>query len=124
MNSPELERIEREDPTVLKVFVAEYLFLKKEMEKAYDLFTEAYQDPALSPVMKKTVETFLVTISRELRKKEIERVDFKITAEYDFGGLRKVIAVITKDTFSENPKQVGDLLELLDFNLKKQQAGE
>lgn len=124
MNSPELERIEREDPTVLKVFIAEYLFFKKDIEKAYVLFSEVYKDPALSPIMKKSVETYLVTISRELRKKEIEHINFKITAEYDFGGLRNTVAVITKDTFSENPKQIGDLLELLDFNLKNQQAGE
>ena len=51
MNS-ELQTIERDDPTALKVFIAEYYFLKKDMEKAYELFAELFKDPALSPVMK------------------------------------------------------------------------
>lgn len=122
----ELERIERDDPTALKVFIAEYHFLKKDMEKAYELFAELYKDESLSPVMKETVRNYLVISGRELRKKEIEKIDFKITAEYDFNG-QKSISVITRETFSKEPKRVGDLVELLDFNLKQihqEQSGE
>ncbi len=123
MNS-ELQTIERDDPTALKVFIAEYYFLKKDMEKAYTLFAELYKDPALSPVMKETVRGYLVTAGRELRKTEIKDINFKITAEYDFNG-QKTIAVITRDSLSKEPKRVGDLVELLDFNLKQlQQQGQ
>ena len=125
MNS-ELQTIERDDPTALKVFIAEYYFLKKDMEKAYELFAELYKDPALSPVMKETVRGYLVTAGRELRKAEIKDINFKITAEYDFNG-QKSISVITRETFSKEPKRVGDLVELLDFNLKqihREQSGE
>ena len=123
----ELERIERDDSTVLKVFIAEYHFYKKDMEKAYTLFAELFKDPALSPVMKETVRGYLVTAGRELRKAEIKDINFKITAEYDFNG-QKTIAVITRDSLSKEPKRVGDLVELLDFNLKQmhqeQSSGE
>jgi hypothetical protein len=96
------------------------------MEKAYELFAEVYKDESLSPVMKETVRNYLVISGRELRKKEIEKIDFKITAEYDFNG-QKSISVITRETFSKEPKRVGDLVELLDFNLKQihqEQSGE
>ena len=122
MNS-ELQTIERDDPTALKVFIAEYYFLKKDMEKAYELFAELFKDPALSPVMKETVRGYLVTAGRELRKAEIKDINFKITAEYDFNG-QKTIAVITRDSLSTEPKRVGDLVELLDFNLKRLQQQE
>ena len=122
----ELERIERDDPTVLKVFIAEYYFYKKDMEKAYTLFAELYKDPDLSPVMKETVRNYLVVAGRELRKKEIEKINFKITAEYDFGG-QKSMVVITRDSFPKYFKEASDLVELLDFNFKAQaqnQTGE
>ena len=122
----ELERIERDDPTVLKVFIAEYHFYKKDMEKAYTLFAELYKDPDLSPVMKETVRNYLVVAGRELRKKEIEKINFKITAEYDFGG-QKSMVVITRDSFPKYFKEASDLVELLDFNFKAQaqnQTGE
>jgi len=122
----ELERIERDDPTVLKVFIAEYHFCKKDMEKAYTLFAELYKDPDLSPVMKETVRNYLVVAGRELRKKEIEKINFKITAEYDFGG-QKSMVVITRDSFPKYFKEASDLVELLDFNFKAQaqnQTGE
>ena len=123
----ELERIERDDPTVLKVFIAEYHFYKKDMEKAYTLFAELYKDPDISPVMKETVRNYLVIAGRELRKKEIEKINFKITAEYDFGASKGMV-VITKDSFSKSFKEVSDLVELLDFNLKQmhqeQSSGE
>ena len=122
MNS-ELQTIERDDPTALKVFVAEYYFLKKDTEKAYELFAELYKDPDISPVMKETVRQYLVAAGRELRKKEIKDINFKITAEYDFNG-QKSIAVITKESFTKELKQVGDLVELLDFNLKQVQQAE
>ena len=126
MNS-ELQTIERDDPTALKVFIAEYYFLKKDMEKAYELFAGLFKDPTLSPVMKETVRGYLVTAGRELRKAEIKDINFKITAEYDFNG-QKSIAVITRDSLSKEPKRVGDLVELLDFNLKRiqqlEQSGE
>ena len=122
MNS-ELQTIERDDPTALKVFIAEYYFLKKDMEKAYELFAELFKDPTLSPVMKETVRGYLVTAGRELRKAEIKDINFKITAEYDFNG-QKTIAVITRDSLSTEPKRVGDLVELLDFNLKRLQQQE
>lgn len=115
----ELERIERDDPTALKVFIAEYHFLKKDMEKAYALFSELINQPDLSPVMKKTVTDYLVFAGRELRKKEIKNLTFKISVEYD-NGTTKSSAVITKDTFSDNLPLVGDLIELLDFYIKEQ----
>jgi len=119
----DIQTIERNDPTALKVFVAEYYFLKKDAEKAYELFAELYKDPDISPVMKETVRQYLVAAGRELRKKEIKDINFKITAEYDFNG-QKSIAVITKESFSKELKQVGDLVELLDFNLKQVQQAE
>ena len=119
----DIQTIERNDPTALKVFVAEYYFLKKDMEKAYELFAELFKDPALSSVMKETVRGYLVTAGRELRKAEIKDINFKITAEYDFNG-QKSISVITKETFVKEPKRVGDLVELLDFNLKQVQQAE
>lgn len=115
----ELQRIEKEDPTVLKIFVAEYYFYKSDMEKAYALFADLFKDPDLSPVMKETVTNYLVFAGRELRKKEIKDINFKITAEYD-NGTTKSTAVITKDTFSESLQLVGDLIELLHFNIKAQ----
>jgi len=115
----ELQLIANNDPTVLKVFIAESYFYKKDLEKAYELFADLFKDPALSPIMKETVTNYLVIAGRELRKKEIEKITFKVTAEYDFEG-SKSVSVITKETFSKDPKAVGDLVELLDFHLKEQ----
>lgn len=119
----ELQLIANNDPTVLKVFVAEYYFYKKDLEKAYTLFADLFKDPDLSPVMKETVTNYLVVAGRELRKKEIEKIDFKITAEYSIDGQKSVV-VINKDSFTNNQRQIGELLELLDFNLKSVQSGE
>jgi hypothetical protein len=119
----DIERIEKEDPTVLKVFIAEYYFLKKDIQKAFDLFTEAYATPGLSPVMKETVRNYLVIASRELRKKELEGIDFEIG--YSFSNEKETVdSKITKATFKESIAGVGMLLEILDYYLKKNQQAE
>jgi hypothetical protein len=120
----DLDRIEKEDPTVLKVLVAEYHFLKKDMQRAFDLFTEAYADQTLSPVMRETVRNYLVISSRELRKKEIEGIDFGVTVGLMLPDGSTDRIVFNRTNFKDNIKGVGMLLEILDYYLKKNQQAE
>jgi len=112
----ELKRIEREDPTVCGVFIAEYYFLKGDYKKAVDLFTALYEDPALSPTMKSTVRNYLVFASRALRAQDIEHLGFKITVDYNNG---EQIVTIDKQNFPAQLHVVGPLLEVLDYYVKK-----
>ena len=108
-----IDDINNNDPTVLKVLIAEYYFLNKDLEKAKELFAEAYLNPDLSAIMRETVRNYLVVASRELRKKELIKLDFEII----FTVPDKTVT-ITRETFHENIDNVGELLELLDYYLK------
>ena len=112
-----IDEIGSNDPTVLKVLAAEYYFLNKDLEKAKEIFAEAYLDPDLSAIMKETVRNYLIVSSRELRKKELIKLDFNI--QFTVEG--KTIT-ITRETFRENIDNVGELLELLDYHLKIDQG--
>ena len=118
-----IKTIEQEDPTALKVFVAEYHFLKKDMEKAFRLFSEAYADPGLSPVMKRTVRKYLVLAAREMRVREIDGMDFTISFNFRTQDGAEQHFVITRDTFNSQTQPIGMLLEVVDYFLKKDQAG-
>ena len=111
----ELVTMECEDPVVLRVFVAEYYFLKGNFAKAAELFTALYKDPALPEVMQATVRNYLVIASRELRAREIEKLHFTITVAYGDGQK----AVIDSEHIRDQIDLVGPLLEVLDFHAKK-----
>jgi hypothetical protein len=116
MLNNEIEIISQDDPTVLKIFIAEYYFLKKDLQKAFDLFTDIYSDPNLSPIMRETVRNYLVIANRELRKKEIDGIDFEITVDYKGRGT----VIFGKESFSKHIAEVGTLLEILDYYLRQE----
>ncbi len=118
----EILRIEKEDPTVLEVFIAEYYFLKKDMKKAYELFARLYENQSLSPVMKESVRNYLVVASKMLRSSEIENMNFSISFVCEQPGLKREY-VITNSNFGEEPTAVGMLLEIIDYYLKKKKIG-
>jgi hypothetical protein len=109
-----IARINEEDPTVLKAFVAEYYFFKRDFRKAVDLFAELFSDPELSPVIKQSVRNFLVIGNSELRKKELETLDFGITIDYKGQG----VDYIDRASFSEKTIEVAKLLELINYHIK------
>jgi hypothetical protein len=109
-----IAEIEKEDPTVLKAFVAEYYFFKRDFRKAVDLFAELFSDPALSPVIKQSVRNFLVIGNSELRKKELETLDFEITIDYKGQG----VDTIDRASFSKKTIEVAKLLELINYHIK------
>jgi len=109
-----LAQIEKEDPTVLKAFIAEYYFFKRDFRKAVDLFAELFSDPGLSPIIKQSVRNFLVIGNSELRKKELETLDFVITVDYKGQG----IDTIDRASFPEKTVEVGKLLELVNYHIK------
>jgi hypothetical protein len=109
-----IARINEEDPTVLKAFVAEYYFFKRDFRKAVDIFAELFSDPELSPVIKQSVRNFLVIGNSELRKKELETLDFGITIDYKGQG----VDYIDRASFSEKTIEVAKLLELINYHIK------
>lgn len=114
----EITKIEANDPTVMKVFVAEYHFLKGDMETAHKVFSELYNDPGLSETMQATVRNYLLVAAKELRKKELENMTFEITFK-GFNDKGHFEHVITNDTLVSQTVYVGKLLELFDYSLKR-----
>jgi hypothetical protein len=115
-----IAKISEEDPTVLKAFIAEYYFMKKDLRKAVDLFAELFSDEKLSPVMKTTVRNYLIVGNTELRKKELENIDFEITVNYIGQGTE----TINKASFLGKMTEVAKLVELLDYHIKASQRAE
>jgi hypothetical protein len=115
-----LAEIEKEDPTVLRAFVAEYYFFKKDFRKSVDLFAELFSDPDLSPAIKQSVRNFLIIGNTELRKKELETLDFEITVNYIGVGTE----TINKASFAGKMIEVGKLLELINYHIKGNQETE
>ena len=115
-----LTEIEQTDPTVLKAFIAEYHFLKRDFRKSVDLFAELFSDPDLSPVLKQSVRNFLIIGNTELRKKELETLDFEITVNYIGVGTE----TINKASFAGKMIEVGKLLELINYHIKGNQETE
>jgi hypothetical protein len=125
MISDEIRELETKDPTVLRVFVAEYAFMKGDMEKAYALFSEVFEDKGLSPVMRDTVRSYLVFASKKIREKEIDNIDFTISFSCEGKeGVDYRHYKITKATIQDQLTPVGMILEILDYYLKKQKEGD
>jgi hypothetical protein len=119
MIDEEIRQLKEDDPLTLQVFLGEYYFLKKDLEKAYSLFSEAFEDPGLNPILRETVRNYLVVASRELRKKAIEGMEFTISFEAKEADGTQHHYVIGKDTFNSQTAPVGMLLEVLNYHLNK-----
>lgn len=110
----DIEEIRKNDPDVLNVFIGEYYFMNKEWEKAIEILSDL-RDKNIPELMKLSVKNYLYLAYRQLRKVELETVDFDVVIDYKNGCIEK----FDRQSFYDSLPQVGKLVELLDFYLKK-----
>ena len=117
----ELKQLKDQDPVTLEVFIGEYHFLKGDMEKAYEVLSDIYENKDLNPILRETVRNYLVIASRELRKKAIDGMEFTVSFEAKEADGTQHHYVIGKDTFASQTAAVGMLLEVLNYHLSNGQ---